>query len=434
VRLTLAVQTSSRPQPELEAAIARTITERVDAGLRPLWVLELQAATDAATRRHCLDPQQVDWDDLSREERTSDKLLSLGVVARAGGYDLICREFDAYTRRWGATQRRVVAQRSFLADACFRLVVETFTPLARIEPVTSEENAALLHTRGGSLPRRAGADLLVSAGDVFLPLLRRTGRGGELADGGVSPLPWTYLVAAQSQEGAWRADVKTALRQPLAIRRRGNIEQVAIALRDPGVPARVRFYARSKPEQGLAGYEIFRVADKAPPTLVAITDREGVAVIPRGDEPVTPLVLRSDGQVLAKLMVASGAADVLQAPIADDAIRLAAQGEVQAVREELIDVVARRAILIARVQSLLKNGKALEASELMDELNDLPTPSVFANRIDDVRERLPASDDPQVRQTVDGLFSATRELLSRFLDARVITNLQAEVNQAVRGG
>jgi hypothetical protein len=83
---------------------------------------------------------------------------------------------------------------------------------------------------------------------------------------------------------------------------------------------------------------------------------------------------------------------------------------------------------------MLKDGKADEADELMDALNDLPTPSVFARRIDDVKEGLPTSDDPRVRQTVDGLFSATRELLSRFLDARVITNLQAEVNAAAGGG
>jgi hypothetical protein len=153
-----------------------------------------------------------------------------------------------------------------------------------------------------------------------------------------------------------------------------------------------------------------------------------------GEESVTSLVLRSDGQVLAKLVVAAGAAPVFEAPIADDMIRLVAQSEVQAVREELIDVVARRALLIARIEAHLEKREVFEARELMAALNELPTPSVFANRIEQVHQRLPQSDDPRVRQTVDALFSATREMLSRFLDARVITNLQAKVNEALRGG
>jgi hypothetical protein len=164
-----------------------------------------------------------------------------------------------------------------------------------------------------------------------------------------------------------------------------------------------------------------------------VTDREGIIAVPLGERATTTLLLRSDGQVLAKLIVAAGAAETIEAPIADDATRLAAQAEVQAVREELVDVVARRAIMIARVKRLLKEKKVDEARDLMSELNDLPTPAVFASRIDAVRDRLRKSDDPRVRQTIEGLFSATGELLARFLDARTVTSLQAEVNEAARG-
>jgi hypothetical protein len=252
---------------------------------------------------------------------------------------------------------------------------------------------------------------------------------------GVSPLPWTYLVAAEPAPSGWRAGVETALPAPFAPRRRTPVEQLAIALRHPREPARVRFFARSNREQSLVGYEVFRIpAPSAAPELVGLTNYNGVIVVPPSDKPTETLMLRSDGQVLAKLVVTPGAAELLEAPIADDAVRLTAHSEVQTVREELIDVVARRAILIARIEALLKQKKAAEARELMADLNDLPTSTVFRSRIDEVAERLPESQDARVRQTVNGMFTATRDMLARFLDARVITNLQVKVNEAVRAG
>jgi hypothetical protein len=178
---------------------------------------------------------------------------------------------------------------------------------------------------------------------------------------------------------------------------------------------------------------VFRETDpQAAPELVGVTDKHGLLDVALGDQPTATLLLRSDGQVLAKLVVAAGATPIVEAPIADDTVRLAAQGEVQAVREELVDIVARRAILIARIEALLKDGKAEDARPLMAELSDLPTASMLRSRIEGVAARLRTSDDPRVRQTIDGQFTATRDLLARFLDGRVLTDLQARLNEALR--
>lgn len=434
IRVNLAAELTLRPQAALAATLARGIEQRVDAGLRPLWQLTLSIADSAAARRLCLEPQPVAWEELPADQRAYDKLFWLGVAATPEGYALSCREFDAYTRRWGPTLRREVSQSAILGEACFRLLADTFNPLARVE-APNDQGESHLVMKGGSLPRPPGRDLLVAPRDVYLPLMRRTGRGGELVEGGIVAIPWTFLVTTKPGRSGWTATVESALRGALSGRRRGAIEQIAISLRHAPDDARVRFFARSNRDQPLAGYEVFRLpGPKADPELVGVTDRDGVLVVPRSEHPVDALLLRSDGQVLAKLLIAPGAAPTIDAPIADDIVRLTAHGEVQAVREELIDVVARRAILVARVQALLKKGDVASARKLMDELNDLPTPSVIANRMDEVRDRLPKSQDPRVRQTVDALFTATRELLARFLDARVITNLQAEVNAAATGG
>jgi hypothetical protein len=361
-------------------------------------------------------------------------LYWLGVVATTGGYDLSCREFDVATRRWGPALRVAVAQRLMLSDACFRALTDLFSPLARIE-TTADDARVRLQLKGGKLPPPPGAARLAAPGDAFLPLLRRARRGRETSDDGLAVIPWTILLAAEQVDGDLVADVETALRRPFAVRRRGNVEQLAIGLPQAASPAKVHFFARSRPDEPLVGYEVFRVPfGGGAPDLVGVTDRDGMIAVPPSARRATTLLLRSDAQVLAKLVVAGGVADVIDAPIADDAVRLAAQAEVQAVREELVDLVARRAIMIARAKALLKKKKVGEARQLVSALNELPTPSTFTSRINSARDRLPTSDDPRVRQTVDGLFDSTRELLARFLDLRTVANLQAEVNEAARAG
>ena len=118
---------------------------------------------------------------------------------------------------------------------------------------------------------------------------------------------------------------------------------------------------------------------------------------------------------------------------ADSVTRLQAQAEAQVVREELIDLVARRAIIMGRIRSNLKQGKAAEAKELMAELDSLPSPSVFDRTIDNAARRIPRSDDPSVQKRIDSLFSSTRQILSKYLSTRPVTDLQAEVDAAVNG-
>jgi hypothetical protein len=197
----------------------------------------------------------------------------------------------------------------------------------------------------------------------------------------------------------------------------------------------VRFYARHDPTQGLSGYEVFRRlpgSDESEP--LGLTDATGSVVVEPVGADVVTLFLRSDGQLLAKIPVPPGAKPLLEVPIADDTARLRAQAELTALREQLIDIVARRSILTARVRVRMEEGQFDEARELLAELDDLPGRAQFDQMIT-AAERNPrnTSTDPRVEQRIDKLFADTRMLLGRFLDVRQISELRNEVNAAARG-
>jgi hypothetical protein len=435
MHVTLAVDATARPQSDLEETVRQGVADRVAARIGPLWSLELEVAKDPAARRFCRDPRELDWDSLPTRLHNFDKLTWLSVVAAPQGYILRGREFDAYTRRAGPMNERLVQQASFLPDAVFQLLTDVFAPLAVVRTIEGKENEVELVFRGQDLPRPTDEELFVSAGDAYLPLLRRTDRSGKLLEeGGIVEIPYTLLTAEAADKNGWTAAVHSGMRIPFGAKRRGLVEQLAVALKNPHAPSRVRFHARTDKKRGLAGYEVFRDRGKQPPQLIGVTDRDGIISAPPGDGAVSMLLLRSEGALLARVPVAAGAAELLDTPIADDNARLAAQAEARVVREELIDVVARRTIMMARVRAMLKAGRVDDAERLMSELDELPTASVFAGAIDAAARRLPKSDDPQVQRAIDRLFASTRQLLSRYLDPRAVTTLENEVNAAQRGG
>jgi hypothetical protein len=231
----------------------------------------------------------------------------------------------------------------------------------------------------------------------------------------------------------WLADIRSGARRPFGVTR-ARVEQIALAVRNPPGPTRVRFYARANREQGLVGYEVFRQTATGR-ELVGVTDQNGVIETPPSDASgVTILLLRSQGQILAKAPVPAGAGELVEVPIADNVSRLRAQAEAQVIREELVDVVARRSIMALRIRALLKKDRVDDARKVMAELDSLPTAATFGRNIDIASKKLPADQDPAVRRMIDNLFSQTKAMLGTFLDRREIIDLQSEVNAAIDGG
>src|SRR5690606_18847947 len=144
-----------------------------------------------------------------------------------------------------------------------------FAPLAIIETLADDKEHVQLNFKDKGLPRRSDANLYIGAGDAFQPVLRRTDRTGELVNNGITPVQWTYLTAEEPISGEespsksaaasiWQAQVHSGMRRPFGVQRRGLVQQVALALRNPPGPSVVRFHARSDENQPLVGYEVFR--------------------------------------------------------------------------------------------------------------------------------------------------------------------------------
>ncbi len=447
VRLHLAVDDSQTPQPELGAKLVADLQQQIRATIYPLWTTKITLAKGEEKQRLLTQLAQLENDptgnfDLEELTLGCDKQIFVTVVSTPLGMTLKSRELDCTTRRWGAVQQRQVRQTWMLSSQCFDLVCQTFSPLATIRPIQGDNKAndkekdkeILLRFRGSDLPQQTDLSFLTVAGEAYQPLMVRTSSSGEVKADSIRDIPWTYLALGEQKEDGWHAAVHTGTRRPFGVRRRGRIEHLALAIRKPTGATKVRFHARHDATQGLSGYEAFRreptATDSQP---MGLTDTVGTVEVLPGDSVVTLLFLRSEGQLLAKVPVVPGAKPVIEVPIADDTARLRAQASLTSLTERLIDTVAQRNILIARVRDRIKKGNIDEAQNLFTTLDNLPGRAQFNQLISSAENRkLNHSNDPKVQARIEKLFADTRKLLGRFLNTRQISELQGELSAARR--
>ncbi len=441
IELHLAVDVATEASSGLTANLAAYLEQRIDATLYPSWTVEISLPKGPFRYQLLYRLDELSIPNLAKINESSpvfDKHIYLTIASTSEGYTLKCRELDHATQMLGPVLSRNIKQRRLLPEHCFKLLCKTFAPLAKVRRIEDDPLHVTLHFKGNDLPQQTNLSTFVRPGDIYQPLRIRMTRTGEVRPGGINPIPWTYLEFEdpQDENNSTQCRVHSATKHPFGIRRRGRVEYLAIAVRQPPATTRVRFYARHNKQQSLMGYEVFRREPGAERSqLVGLTDNRGsVEVIP-GKSNITTLFLRSGNELLAKVPVVPGAQKSLEIPIADDTARLNAQATLTSLREQLIDLVARRNILIARVQNQIEEANFDEAKKLLSKLDELPGRAQFAQRISSAQNnRRNHSDEPRIQARIEKMFANTRKLLGRYLDSRPVSDLKVKLTTARNSG
>ncbi len=431
VQLQIAVDSSRAPGLISLERLARNLEREIRNLIYPLWKMEVVRHEGAEGAKLFAQFSELEQHDENFADNF-DKQIFLTAQVVPTGLLIACRERDSLTGRWTPPLERLVRQELLLSQHCFALICETFAPLAKVQVDPKDTQHVLLDMKGAELGRSSAEELFVFKDAVYQPLLVRMKRGNTPTAGQVVTIPWTYLTVQEQLAGSWKSIVYSGTRRPFGGRSRAGIETMALAIK-PSLPTtRVRFHASHDDSLGLSGYEVFqKKPGESQFTPLAITDATGSIVVQRGGFPVKMLALRSDTELLAQLPVVPGAVAKVEVPIPDDMARLLVQESLTSFKEQLIDVVARRNILIARTRDFLEKGDRTQARKLLDELNELPTRANMNQLLENVERNLNyRSENPRVQAKIDMLFAESRKLLSNFLSTREILELEVEVNQS----
>ncbi len=151
--------------------------------------------------------------------------------------------------------------------------------------------------------------------------------------------------------------------------------------------------------------------------------------MPPATNPVRVLVVKSGNTLLARLPIVPGLASQLEADIANDDYRLEVEGFLAGLQEELIDLVTRREVLLARALAKLEKQDLAEADKLVRELQTLRTREDFDRQIVAERQKI-YDEDPAVQRKIDRMFEGTRRLLYQYLDPAPVEKLIVQLSAA----
>ncbi|MEZ6068524.1 MAG: hypothetical protein R3B90_23065 [Planctomycetaceae bacterium] len=371
------------------------LRRQIDTRVGPLWEADVTEVPwlQPGSRRLLNDMTEADLN--ARFLPTDyDKVFLATVETEGGGYRISAREWDRNSQTSTAVTSRSEYESRVLGDRLFAEVYTHFRPLAEVETVSEDGKTIGMVVRGGELLPADPAAAPAEVGAYLAPYYRYYDRKKELRQ--LQMLEWTYLHVTGVERARVTAQLISTFQNPLAGSRR-RVDLMAITLKPRFEGTELTVYPRGQPDNPVAGLRIDvtdrepTAEDKVEDRLVLYTGRQGAVMIPvNAGTPLQYLYILSGKSVLAEIPYIAGNAPTARLEVPDDGPRLGVEGEVEILEAELIELVARREVAMARALGLAK-GKDWEAADrLVEEIKQLPTRESMLERVE--RMRLQAVD------------------------------------------
>lgn len=448
VRATFAIDPSVTPA--LRRNFVSSLTARIGQTFGPAWSL-LPANHQAVSEDEKLTPPDESGLDRLTYEAVAEKLGAppcdkayLLVIQPQGPKWLIAgREWDRTLQSLGPVLTSTTFDRRALADAAVELLRRLYSPLLIVNDADRDSKAVLLTVRAGSIPWGDPRWAPLTKGAIFLPVFRFLDPKGNVRK--IQPVPWTYLVLEEIKDGHAKCTLASSYRAPLAANMRRRVDAVAVLAR-PELPAtRLKLVVGKDARRPLAG--MFVDVQAMPPDQPEkpavpperqelLSDRRGTVIIPA--DPRRPLRLvevRSGSAILARRPFMPGIDAEVTLALVDDEIRLNTQRDVDLLRVQLIETVARRAALIGRTRASLKSNDAANTTRLLSELDALPVADLYLAKLNEIRvlslEEAGRRKDRVSERRIEDLCQKTRGLIEQYLPNDRLQTIHEEIAVAL---
>ncbi len=295
---------------------------------------------------------------------------------------------------------------------------EVFLP----RPSVGEQSGGgvALTIRGASLEPASPIGRVVAVGTIFQPLRIVTPTKGPAR---VLDVPFTYLRVEALNGSTTRCGIVSALRDPLTKRIATKNTLMALGLKPGRTPTRFRFVTR--PDKAPAAGYVLTARDlpDGPPIEVGTTDREGRITLAPGfaDNLVVFRLLAGQIEPMVEFPAMPGETDVERTiPFEPRPQTITLEAQLDSLRDAIIDLVAVRARLEARLKARADGEDWAGIEETLKEFQRLPGRETFANRLtqlkDDAALQQARTKSAILTKTAQAQLTDVQALVDRYLD------------------
>lgn len=444
--------------PELQTHVQDRLKQQSLIVAGATWRLEFQEPPAALKHDAHFALGQVDADLVVEHSLalldSYDKLMLVNVHRSFAGIEVNARELDCRTRFWGPVRQQSLRQIRMLPRYVFATIVDAFAPVTRIDFV--EDLLAVVRIRAAGLIYENEPPVMVSPGDVLIPVIRRNGRSGQPLKQGIEVLPWTYLMAIQQDRYELDCMIHSGLRTALRGRTSTRTQRYALGVRLQADETELQLHtprgSSDDPPKYLTGYDVYSKdpvvafpAEDEPstqkkkelPPKMGRSDWRGIVTVPKGDLPLRILYVKNGEQLLARLPMVPGLYPLETSEVRDDDQRLRAETYNREIQNNILSLEVKRQIMAARIRKRIEEGK-LDGEDGADvvlaELREIPSRNELQERLEIYRQKVIGESavyqDARKNAKISRLFNKTKDILARFLDPNLVNTLQAELTAA----
>src|SRR5690606_15206192 len=150
---------------------------------------------------------------------------------------------------------------------------------------------------------------------------------------------------------------------------------------------------------------------------------------PLGEQPLQFVYVRHGSMTLARVPLVPGLMREQTLTLVNDDLRLLAESYFLAVQNNVMDLVARRELLAARIRLRVEEKDMTTAERMLVELRALTSRSELLRQIE-LQQATYETSDKRLQTKIDKMFAELRKLLARHLNPRLIDEVTEEVRAA----
>jgi hypothetical protein len=414
---------------------------RESAWFRPGTRLQLERLTENDLRE-------------SWPEAAAEKLLLVSVEGALAGFTVSCREYDTRIEELSPSLSRNVFTSQSVAHAACELGRDCFRPCLLLSSPTIDKSQLEFTLQAGNLLPPDPSAAQIAKGDVLRTFLRQMDRKNPGKVKILQRLDLCYIqvtdfnrvlgTAGSSQDDSPvslpdapepstsytdTARVRGLLLShgPVPFGGKGsrNLQQIAIRQRPMASSSRVKLVLRDRPDRPLVCIRVDQVPERDSPPEMRIrhlTDRSGELELSVDPSRSTFwLYAYSGSTLLARVPYAPGVMPKETVKLPDDSIRLGVEGDLYLLRDELVDMVAEKAVYMSIAKKASAAGDKPAFENAVTSIDALPARQQFSDRLDAIRspalQKADAVRNATAKRRIESLITKMRESVDKFFAA-----------------
>jgi len=367
---------------------------------------------------------------VSEDVEANDKIFIVRIDTSTVPFRIEVAELDCLMRLFSPVLTRQASDFASLPSVVGQSLIDIFRPIVRIEDAGQKNAFGLVRAAGLVVDQDSPA--LIKEGEFLQPMVRKNDRSDKPLM--IGALPWAFLHVTKVENARVEMDLYAGRMGGLQGRKNNRTFRMALRTRPVADSSIIRLHAQGNPKEPLVGYEVYEKELKSiEMTFVGRTNWDGKIVIEKSDAAMRLLYVKNGGAVLARLPIVPGLYPIEVADLSGDDQRLRAEAYIRGTQNAIVDLIAVRTLLGARIRLRLEQGRMPEAKELLEALRNEPTYDTIANDMGKKIAQIKGRNAGEQKK-IDLMFAQTREMLVKNINSKLLRDLELEVQAAEANG